>query len=761
MESQKLSDLLAGANNNTPEESLDPEALYKRALQALDAMDVKTAALLLKTASDMGYADASCELGLLFSLNDEKGSAEFHRIGAEQGSRISQYYYGILAFKKGDYEEAAKWLQKSVEQGFYPAMLNLGILYDQGMGVEKDYVKALQLFRKVADLQDFREQISVILRYYSDKLFTSIPSMAQFNLGLAYLNGYGVEKNLEEAKKWLRRSADGGYEEAINRLREIEEEEEGNEHSPYPSSRESVVKKALDGMAQSHESPELPYAGRIKRSTPRFIIRSLLFLIGVAAVLLVRRMDQMSYQPISEEEAITLAQEVTVTIPDQEFRILNSQDKKKLKVGTKVKVIGVYKQKLNKGNSPRVYWTNQNYLVEFADGTRGYGPLMETAIGQRTVLPDGDTAVITAVKKLKKAPIIQETGKESRFEYAYTLEGHEGQYALEDLHIHFPQRVAYLGEGLREEKYLVANDTTDVDMSFWQGTKKFFLYDIRPITKKSGYFLFPKYQIWNEFLLQRWFRSLLIFLAYLLEIFLIIKFFGNISNLKDNIHGAFWFPKYYRRAKQGDPDACFEVGDSCYLGYAYYGVREENIGQAILWFRKAAEQGQSDACARLGNIYETGESVAKDQIEAYKWYEKGHHNNETCKEGMNRIIDQNVGALAYNDGIEAQNNGDMGKAFSDFKLGAEHGYAEAQHALARCYFNGTGTAKNTSEAVVWFRKAAEQDLSGAQLMLGICYLQGIGIAADQEEGISWLKMAARNGEKQAVNLLNSLNISSY
>jgi hypothetical protein len=271
---------------------------------------------------------------------------------------------------------------------------------------------------------------------------------------------------------------------------------------------------------------------RPPRITPNSfpVLKILLFIIGITAVVLVRRMDQMSFRSITEEEAVEMAQEVKVSLPDQEIRFLDSDKTQKLKPGTKVKVLGVYKQQLNKGNSPRVYWTNQQYLMELPDGTRAYGPLMETAIGQRTVLAEGDTAVIKSVKKLKKAPTVQATGKTSKFDYAYTLEEREGQYALEDLHIYFPQRVAYLGDGLHEEDFLIDNDSVAEDMSVAQRAKKFFFYDIRPVTKKQGFFVFPKYQVWNEFYIQRWFRSIMIFLAYVLEIILIVAFVRFLKN---------------------------------------------------------------------------------------------------------------------------------------------------------------------------------------------------------------------------------------
>ena len=675
MESQKLSDLLAGAKKNSNDGESSPEGWFEK---------------------------------------------------------------GYELYVADRYEEAFSWFEKSAAADYVPAAILLGIMYHDGLGVTKDVKHAFELFYKCATTDD------------------NYPA-SQYYVGRCYVNGDGVEQDIDEGLKWLDRAEEDGNEEIRKLVANVKrgvEARRSKERTP-----EDIAEDALQALLEKSGAPKLPTPRRIKRSAPPFIFKTLLFLIGVAAVVLVRRMDQMSYAPISEEEAMELAQEVTVALPDQEIHLLGSDETQTLKVGTTVKVLGVYKQKLNKGNSPRVYWTNQNYLIELPDGTRGYGPLMETAIGQRTVLAEGDTAVIIAVKKAKKTPTIQENGKESRFEFAYTLEGREEQYALEDLHIHFPQRVAYLGEGLVEDKYLVANDTVDVDMSIWQRAKKFFLYDIRPVTKKNGFFLFPKYQVWNEFYLQRWFRSILIFLAYLLEIFLIFVFFSHLSDIKDNIHGAFWFARHYRRAKRGNADSCFEVGDACYIGDSLYGVREENMGQAIKWFMKAGEQGQPDACARLGHIFENGESVEADKTQAYKWYKLGADESEACEEGVKRAINYTLGVTFYGQALDLEKSGDSEKAFEYYKTSAEYGFNQGQFELGKCYFTGKGVTQNKAEGIAWFRKAAEQEHNNAQMLLGFCLINGDGVAQDNEEGLEWLQKAARNGNEQARDALKSLKMS--
>jgi TPR repeat protein len=48
----------------------------------------------------------------------------------------------------------------------------------------------------------------------------------------------------------------------------------------------------------------------------------------------------------------------------------------------------------------------------------------------------------------------------------------------------------------------------------------------------------------------------------------------------------------------------------------------KDIGQAFVWFRKAADQGNVDAEMFLGNAYEFGQGVAKDYEQALAWFRK-------------------------------------------------------------------------------------------------------------------------------------------
>ena len=80
--------------------------------------------------------------------------------------------------------------------------------------------------------------------------------------------------------------------------------------------------------------------------------------------------------------------------------------------------------------------------------------------------------------------------------------------------------------------------------------------------------------------------------------------------------------------------------------------------------------------------------------------------------------------------------------FLEFQAKAEKGDAEAQFNLGFCYDDGRGVAKDSKEAVKWYRKAAEQDYAPAQFNLGYCYANGQGIGKDKAEAVKWFRKAA-------------------
>ena len=75
-----------------------------------------------------------------------------------------------------------------------------------------------------------------------------------------------------------------------------------------------------------------------------------------------------------------------------------------------------------------------------------------------------------------------------------------------------------------------------------------------------------------------------------------------------------WMPT----AEQGDADAQANVGEIFEKGTG----GTPNYQAALIWYRKAAEQGNKRAQFNLGTLYEQGLGVDKDPVAALEWYRK-------------------------------------------------------------------------------------------------------------------------------------------
>ena len=75
---------------------------------------------------------------------------------------------------------------------------------------------------------------------------------------------------------------------------------------------------------------------------------------------------------------------------------------------------------------------------------------------------------------------------------------------------------------------------------------------------------------------------------------------------------------YEKAAKQGDIVTQCECGDMYYKGEG----TEENKAKALMWYEKAAEQGNAWAQFRCDDMYDKGEGTETDGAKAWRWYEK-------------------------------------------------------------------------------------------------------------------------------------------
>ena len=126
---------------------------------------------------------------------------------------------------------------------------------------------------------------------------------------------------------------------------------------------------------------------------------------------------------------------------------------------------------------------------------------------------------------------------------------------------------------------------------------------------------------------------------------------------------------------------------------------------AMYWFKKLVdEHSHISSMLYIGEMYQDGKGVAKDNGEAFNWYKKGA--DAGSRDGMN-----SVGA-SYLKGIGVAQ--DYAKAFECFRKSAGRDFPKGMYNLAYMYENGYGTSKDLSEALIWYKKADERGYNSKQ-----------------------------------------------
>jgi TPR repeat protein len=197
-------------------------------------------------------------------------------------------------------------------------------------------------------------------------------------------------------------------------------------------------------------------------------------------------------------------------------------------------------------------------------------------------------------------------------------------------------------------------------------------------------------------------------------------------------------PLLQQLAEQGNAPAQFHLAQLYRDGQ---GVARNN-DQALIWYRKAAEQGQVKAQNYLGWFY----SAAQDYSPAVAWYRKA--------------AEQGYAEAQYNLGwLYAKGRGvvqDNKQAVDWFSKAAQQGYADAQFNLGWMYAKGLGVTRDDGQAIILFGKAAQQGYADAQFNLGLMYAKGLGIAKNDKQAIAWFQKAAQQGQQDALAVLKKL-----
>lgn len=159
----------------------------------------------LKARAEEGDAEALFELGFRYRFGqgvseDLKIAADYIKQAADFGNLEAMDWMGNFyccgTGVEVDFAKAAEYFLPAAEAGSPLAQGQLGRIYMQGLGGEQDYEKAFQWLRKACENE-------LTHKVLTEKGTAANPLYIEsfWDLGLLYLEGWGVEKNMDEARR--------------------------------------------------------------------------------------------------------------------------------------------------------------------------------------------------------------------------------------------------------------------------------------------------------------------------------------------------------------------------------------------------------------------------------------------------------------------------------------------------------------------------------------------------------------------------------
>lgn len=165
-----------------------------------------------------------------------------------------------------NYEEASNNFRLAAEQGYPPAQVALGDIYQNGQGTSQDFTEAVNWHRRAAEQGDPKGQTRLgqayaigrgvpqnfaRAAYWQHLAAVQGNSTAQNTFGTYCQNATGVDRNYQEAVRWYRMSAQQGNATAMSNLAACYEHGLGVSKNPYESMQ--WYRRAADPSQSSAE----------------------------------------------------------------------------------------------------------------------------------------------------------------------------------------------------------------------------------------------------------------------------------------------------------------------------------------------------------------------------------------------------------------------------------------------------------------------------------------------------------------------------
>jgi uncharacterized protein len=160
---------------------------------------------------------------------------------------LAGFTEGVAAYEAGNAPLAAKEFRAAAEEGHADSQFNLGLMYEKGIGVNKDEKEAVVWYLKAA-LQG--------------------NAYAQYNLAVLYENGHGVNVDFAQAHQWYRKAAAQGDGLAVGNLGMLYLRGQGVKTDKVAGLALLLLSIQMDSSSENHATQNVSF---IKGLTPEII----------------------------------------------------------------------------------------------------------------------------------------------------------------------------------------------------------------------------------------------------------------------------------------------------------------------------------------------------------------------------------------------------------------------------------------------------------------------------------------------------------
>lgn len=228
----ELAERFTGKSKNTLGDEIEvannvPEFIEKKARTVVN-QDSNLA--LLQREANAGNAEAQYQLGRMYDVGDKL---------------------------ERDRQKAVTWFTSAANQGHAESQYRLAIAYLYGIGVTKNVSAGESWLTKAAEQnhpvakemlpiylanRSVNSTTSIALSWYLEKVADGDPE-GEFGIGNMYENGWGINANNAEARKWLAAARSDGSGGAARHMRQLKAIAASKDPDPPPESRPKMPEK--------------------------------------------------------------------------------------------------------------------------------------------------------------------------------------------------------------------------------------------------------------------------------------------------------------------------------------------------------------------------------------------------------------------------------------------------------------------------------------------------------------------------------------